>query len=493
MIFDLDLETVVVSLRGIALRPEWIVAPGEMSVQETRDFHALRRAGWSFHHEDDLFWDKLRSQGFDGGAGEVGLLARRTADVQHGLVIVRNQLVVGLSNGKLVAILVQRYRHVKKLPFGSHLYEVDLLLPSHGQLLASMQREMDWICKAGGVNVLFVEPVLVYHIDPPETKSVRKITPFENLSALFKRLLALPKQPDLEQWHWKKIKLQEAWDEAATRGDGTLVAVIDVGFYDDDEFSPNVKKRVYVDEKGNDVTAQKPFPQDAHGTLCAGLVGATADDGRVNGAAPNCGLMLVALGETIDSTGMGAALGLCLKYRADVISCSVGPSKGSWDNLKTVTAAIDDLNRKGRGDLGTLVVWALPNNKKEIAPKLLESYDPLICVAASGEDDVPAPDSSYGQGLDLVAPGVGVLAILADENGSMVWKSDGASVAAPCVAGVAALVLSFKSKLTFAQLTEVMTNASCDPEMQNKHWDKFVGWGRLNALRAVRAAAKIAH
>ena len=69
----------------------------------------------------------------------------------------------------------------------------------------------------------------------------------------------------------------------------------------------------------------------------------------------------------------------------------------------------------------------------------------------------------------------------------------GASFAAPCVAGVAALVIAVNPSLSWQEVIDAITKSSCDPDLQNKQWDPKIGWGRLNALRAVQAAKLTPH
>jgi hypothetical protein len=481
MDFNLPLTVLAVCVRGSALPVDDPGVVGELDGQELRDLHAFRRTGWTFHRDADVNWQDFASHDQNQSGGiEAGLVARR--DYKRGLVIIRNRVVVALANAADAERIRPKYPDIRELPFGVNLYEVNLGLPTH-DLHSFIQREIGVLEESAAGAAAFVEPVLLYHVEDPVTKRGRKV------STPLRKFWAWLTKSDLSQWNWDQIKLPEAWKAASTRGQNTLVAVIDTGFFEHPQFQPNVDIRAYLDEQGNDIIRQMPMPERPHGTMCAGLVGATADDGWVNGAAPECRLMLVALGDTVDSTGMSAALKMCASRGAHVITCSLGPSNG-WDCLKALLAAIDDVNKNGRNGRGTLVVWAVFDVNQRIAPNTLESYDPLICVAPSDIGDVRAKDSGYGDGLDLIAPGVDVPVLTWDGNDTDVSEQTGASLAAPCVAGVAALVLSFRPKLALTDLVKVITEMSCDPDIQNKQWNQYVGWGRLNAERAVGAASK---
>jgi len=84
----------------------------------------------------------------------------------------------------------------------------------------------------------------------------------------------------------------------------------------------------------------------------------------------------------------------------------------------------------------------------------------------------------------LSAPGVGVLTT--DLNGGYASAS-GTSFASPMAAGLAALVWSAKPSYTPAQVFDVMKNSADDLGPAGP--DRDYGWGRINALKALRLAS----
>ncbi|MEX0790398.1 MAG: S8 family serine peptidase, partial [Actinomycetota bacterium] len=93
---------------------------------------------------------------------------------------------------------------------------------------------------------------------------------------------------------------------------------------------------------------------------------------------------------------------------------------------------------------GAVVVTAAGN---ESAPQT--AFDPpshqgIIVVGASDKDDRCAGFTNYGPGLDILAPGLGILSTYwnAPEDSSGYAYADGTSMAVPFVAGAAALLMA---------------------------------------------------
>ncbi|MEO9529064.1 MAG: S8 family serine peptidase, partial [Roseibium sp.] len=114
------------------------------------------------------------------------------------------------------------------------------------------------------------------------------------------------------------------------------------------------------------------------------------------------------------------------------------------------------------------------------------SHPDTIAIGRSTEADTD-DSSGYGRELEFLATGARVR--LPSGNGGYGFKH-GTSFAAPCAAGVAALMLSVNSQLTARELRQMMRN-SCDkigtlPYILGRN-ARF-GWGRISARRAVEAA-----
>jgi CSLREA domain-containing protein len=114
------------------------------------------------------------------------------------------------------------------------------------------------------------------------------------------------------------------------------------------------------------------------------------------------------------------------------------------------------------------------------------SYDlaNVISVAATGPNDELARFSNYGATtVDLAAPGIGVLSTL---PGARYGTANGTSMAAPHVAGVAALVWSEEPDATVAEVRQAILSGGDElAELQGL----TVTGGRLNALQALNSDA----
>ncbi len=267
-----------------------------------------------------------------------------------------------------------------------------------------------------------------------------------------------PDDPLFSQlWGLSRIGAPRAWDWNTGQG-RTVVAVIDSGInalhpdlagnlwtnpleiagnaIDDDDNG-------YVDDvQGWDFASRDNLPADTvgHGTHTSGTIGAVGHNATgVVGVAWQVRILplrfLTQLGglttDAIDALQYTIALaerGVPLR----VSNNSWGGGLYSQALLETIRAA---------GDAGQLFVAAAGNDgdSNDIFPFYPASYDAtnIITVAATDAADKRPSFSNYGiQSVELAAPGVGIVSTLWDDYGA----SDGTSMAAPHVAGVAALL-----------------------------------------------------
>jgi hypothetical protein len=107
----------------------------------------------------------------------------------------------------------------------------------------------------------------------------------------------------------------------------------------------------------------------------------------------------------------------------------------------------------------------------------------LVTVAATDSNDARASFSNYGSFIDIAAPGVQVKTTL--KGGGYGWGT-GTSFSTPVIAGAYALMMAANPGLSPAQLDSVLFSTAAD--LGTAGYDKYFGYGRVNAAAAVTRA-----
>ena len=313
-----------------------------------------------------------------------------------------------------------------------------------------------------------------------------------------------------QQQALQEIRAAQAW--SVSRGAGIVVAIVDTGV---DLEHPDLKENLYTNEleaagapgvdddqngyiddvHGYDFTdapgvagagdylERDPDPQDdvGHGTSVAGLAAAAADNHvGISGVAPKARLLAVRAGLRSESPLSGgllqeddAAAGIV--YAADQGAHIINLSWGDVVDSPVVREAVVYAQSQG------CLVVASSGNSGGADLFYPGAHAGVLNVGASDGDE-RASFSTFGPGLDLMAPGSQVLTT---ELGGGFGRQSGTSMASPIVAGIAALVWSAFPEWTATQvawhlrLTTALDGRALEPKAET-------GYGKADAAGAVQ-------
>jgi serine protease len=318
------------------------------------------------------------------------------------------------------------------------------------------------------------------------------------------------------QWHYYEavggINLPAAWDRAT--GAGIKVAVIDTGYRPHADLAANILPGydfILDTTIANDGSARDADPSDPgdwspagacgtgsaasnsswHGTHVAGTIAAVTNNGS--------GVAGVAHGAKIVPARV---LGRCGGYTSDIADAIVWASGGAVTGVPANANPVRVINMSLGGQSacgttlqnainsartrGTVVVVSAGNSNLNASLFSPASCAGVIAVGATTRTGAKASFSNFGTTVDISAPGAdGILSTL--NAGTSVPGADnyvyyqGTSMAAPHVAGVAALMLSKNAALTPDQV-EAMIKSSAKPFPV-----AFTGGGGAGILDAKKA------
>ncbi|MFM9594566.1 S8 family peptidase [Streptomyces scabiei] len=293
-----------------------------------------------------------------------------------------------------------------------------------------------------------------------------------------------------------------AWDKVT--GTGVTVAVIDTGYVAHSDLAANIvggydfiaDTTVANDGNGRDSNPADPGDWTAanecaagepattsswHGTHVAGTIAAVTNNSK--------GVAGIAYGAKVSPLRV---LGKCGGYDSDIIDAITWASGGTVSGVpaNTNVAKVINMSLGGGGactsatqtainaavNRGTTVVVAAGNSNANAANYSPASCNNVISVAATNRAGSRSYYSNFGSIVDIAAPGGetrtvesgGILSTLnagaSTPGGESYDYYQGTSMAAPHIAGLAALVKSANSALTPAQIeSAIKTNSRALP------------------------------
>lgn len=291
----------------------------------------------------------------------------------------------------------------------------------------------------------------------------------------------VPNDPNYsQQWNLRSINVEAAWDE--TRGSGITVAVIDTGISP----VPDLNDTKLVE--GYDFVNDRvdAFDDNGHGTHVAGTIAQSTNNSYgVAGVAYEASLMPL---KVLSAGGGGTTSDIAeaIKFAADNGADVINMSLGGGGESKLMQEAIDYAYNKG------VAIIAAAGNANQNSASYPARYPHVLGVSAVDSAGIKAPYSNYGAGVDISAPGGSEAGKIIQEtinpktNRAVFSGFQGTSMAAPHVAGVAALVKAIgidNPDEIFSVLQQSSRRIEDDPL-------NHFGAGQLDAGGAVQLATK---
>ncbi|MFI5692198.1 S8 family serine peptidase [Kribbella sp. NPDC051586] len=272
------------------------------------------------------------------------------------------------------------------------------------------------------------------------------------------------------------VRMPQAWDLSKTTG-SQIVAVLDTGV---DAGHPDLVGHLVT---GYNATSPNrgPIDDNGHGTMTLGIIAAAANNVEgVAGVGWNVKAMpvkvLAANGSGYD-VDIAEGIDWAVAHGAKVINMSLG---GPDDDPILHQSIADAVNA------GVTVVAAAGNDGSSDL-QYPASYPEAIAVAATDAGGSLTDFSSFGDWVDIAAPGWDILTTgsraLTDPGYLPYWYCTGTSCSAPIVAGVAALVKNKWPALTPDQIAQRLEGLSRDAGPRGT--DPYYGHGILDAYAAL--------
>lgn len=300
-----------------------------------------------------------------------------------------------------------------------------------------------------------------------------------------------PNDPEFYlQYALQKIDAPTAWEHARGK-ENVVVGIIDTGI---EGTHPDLYDNLWVNPEPNEYgfindihgynfytkTGGTPTDGNGHGTHVSGIIGATGNNEQgVSGINWNVSLAWLGVGQGSSGGLSTSAIIEALNYANLHDIMITNNSWGSYSYSTTLKEAIQNYRGLFVASAGNKGINA------DDTPHYPSGYDlpNIISVANTNSSDQLSGTSNYGQSsVDIAAPGS---SIYSTYIGSSYTYMGGTSMAAPQVAGVAALLKSEYPNLTTAQLKSAILDGA-DPISQLN--GKVATGGRLNAYKALQSA-----
>jgi subtilisin family serine protease len=279
------------------------------------------------------------------------------------------------------------------------------------------------------------------------------------------------------EWGLEAVDAPGAWSREYGCS-SVLLAVIDSGV---DLDHPDLADKLRVDIDWDFVNDDSDADDDyGHGTHVAGIAAAATNNDRgVAGIGWETSVLPLKVLDA-DGSGWGSDMAEAIVYAtnhgADVINMSLMASAPCPTYIQD---AVDYAHASG------VTLVAIAGNQGANVENFPANCDHVIGVAATEPGDSVATYSSFGDHVDVAAPGS---AIYNTTMGGGYGYKSGTSMAAPMVSGLAALLRNAFPGYTPDQIASAILDNADD--LGDVGWDAHTGCGRINASQSLASGAR---
>ncbi|MFP5410198.1 MAG: S8 family serine peptidase [Gammaproteobacteria bacterium] len=270
-------------------------------------------------------------------------------------------------------------------------------------------------------------------------------------------------------WALPKIAAPAAWDIA--NGSGVTIAILDTGV-----------NGTHPDLAANMVAGWNIYDNNAdttdvhgHGTMVSGAAAMTGNNAIGSAGVAWAAKIMPLRISAPDGWAYFSTIAQGINWAADNGARVANVSYAVSGSL-AVQSAANYLRSKGG-----VVVAAAGNSGVE---ETVAAHDSMLSISATTSSDARASWSSFGNYVDLAAPGAGIY--VTTRHGSYSSVS-GTSFSAPITAGTVALMFAANPDLSPQDVDAILKGTAVD--LGSAGYDTYFGYGRIDAARAVAQAA----
>jgi subtilisin family serine protease len=340
-----------------------------------------------------------------------------------------------------------------------------------------------------------------------EQPEVVAIMPNQKIELIQPRLESFDELSRLEAkrgltWGLDRLEIAKMWE--TTKGEQINVAVLDTGVYGDHQVIEwRVKEFIVIDPLGRRIWAEQTFDSGRHGThVCGTIAGGKTREGISIGMAPEANLLVagVLVGNATLRT-LVEGISWAVERGAHIINMSLG-----FSYYEPLFAEVFDILIN---QFGILPVVAIGNESHGNSSSPGNAYS-AFSVGAVEKQPYPSRKVdvaffSSGASLvfpeeevhslvvkpDVVAPGGQIFSCIPPEkrpDGTHEYSyMDGTSMAAPHVAGAAALLMAAKPNARVTDVIQALRETADHPSGDHLRPDNRWGYGLIRPVEALKA------